>query len=46
MHERTKILKIVRSSLIGILPTHVVDKLAIRITDGLLLNGAKFKEVD
>ena len=42
MQEREKIIKIVRRSLIGILPMHMVDKLAHKIADGLVLNGAKF----
>ena len=46
MTERDKFISIIKKSLHGFLPCNQVDKLAERIADGLVLNGAKFKEVD
>lgn len=43
---KEKIIEIVKNSMCGVLPVNMTDKLAIRIADGLVLNGAKFKEVD
>ena len=46
MTERDKFISIIKKSLHGVLPCNQVDKLAHKIADGLVLNGAKIEEVD
>ena len=46
MTERDKFISIIKKSLHGVLPCNQVDRLAERIADGLVLNGAKIEGGD
>ena len=46
MTDKEKFISIIKQSLKGSLTCNMVDKLAHKIADGLVLNGMKFEEVD